>query len=282
MPPTPATPRPMPFEKYAPYVPIVLRDRTWPNRTIDKAPALVLGRPARRQPGADRPDGPVRKRRMFDELRGDGLQRDRGRLPSRQPARLRLRPPAHRGGPHPGRRDHPGPRPVPRRADRAHLRVHRRRATGDRPLLQLDEPAAAAGRVRTRAGRHRRHRRERRPAVPQVGGAPSRFGDPLRVLPGELHADRARVRHRDLRAGDGHHRAGGRPADHPQPAGDGRVLLPQRLRRRHRVVPAHDQPPPAGRAVAAPPQRSRLRRCRCRVRRDGGRRPRRGHAVRQR
>jgi hypothetical protein len=29
---------------------------------------LVLGRPARRQPGADRPDGPERKRRMFDLL----------------------------------------------------------------------------------------------------------------------------------------------------------------------------------------------------------------------
>ncbi|MEK0414777.1 MAG: hypothetical protein RL352_174, partial [Actinomycetota bacterium] len=28
----------MPFEKYAAYVPIVLSDRTWPNRTIDKAP----------------------------------------------------------------------------------------------------------------------------------------------------------------------------------------------------------------------------------------------------
>ena len=28
----------MPFEKYQPYVPIVLRDRTWPNHAIDKAP----------------------------------------------------------------------------------------------------------------------------------------------------------------------------------------------------------------------------------------------------
>ncbi len=30
-------------------------------------------------------------------------------------------------------------------------------------------------------------------------------------------------------------------ADHPEPAGDGRVLHPERLRRRHRVVPPHDQ-----------------------------------------
>ena len=45
------------------------------------------------------------------------------------------------------------------------------RAAGDRPLLQLDQPVAARGRVRPRQGRHRRHRRQRRPAVPQAGGA---------------------------------------------------------------------------------------------------------------
>ena len=115
-------------------------------------------------------------------------------------------------------------------------------AAGDRPLLQLDEPAAARGRVRSRPGRHRRHRRQRRQAVPQARAAAPEHGDPLRVLAGELHAHRAGVRRRDLRAGDGRHRAGRRPADHPQPAGDGRVLLPQRLRRRDRVVRAHDQP----------------------------------------
>ena len=66
MPPQPTTeipghrpdPRPMPFGKYAPYVPIVLTDRTWPNRVIDEGAAVVLGRPPRRQPGADRSDGP--------------------------------------------------------------------------------------------------------------------------------------------------------------------------------------------------------------------------------
>ncbi|MFM9132307.1 MAG: hypothetical protein ACKORY_06185, partial [Actinomycetota bacterium] len=26
------------FEKYSPWVPLVLTDRTWPNKTIDKAP----------------------------------------------------------------------------------------------------------------------------------------------------------------------------------------------------------------------------------------------------
>jgi hypothetical protein len=30
MPPQPANPKTMPFEKYVPYVPLDLRDRTWP------------------------------------------------------------------------------------------------------------------------------------------------------------------------------------------------------------------------------------------------------------
>ena len=38
MPPQPVTPKKMPFEKYAPFVPVVLHDRTWPDRVIDTAP----------------------------------------------------------------------------------------------------------------------------------------------------------------------------------------------------------------------------------------------------
>ena len=60
---------------------------------------------------------------------------------------------------------------------------------------------------------------------------------PLRVLARELHRHRARLRGRDLRGGDGRHRADPRPADHPEPAGDGRDVHAQRLRRRDRVVP---------------------------------------------
>ena len=56
------------------------------------------------------PMDPTRKRRMFDELVADGLQGDRGRLPVGEPARLRLHPPADRGGPDPRRRHDPGAR----------------------------------------------------------------------------------------------------------------------------------------------------------------------------
>ncbi len=38
MPPQNVTPKQMPFDKYKPWVPVVLTDRTWPNTTITKAP----------------------------------------------------------------------------------------------------------------------------------------------------------------------------------------------------------------------------------------------------
>ena len=107
------------------------------------------------------PMTPDRKRRMFELLVRHGLQGDRGRLPGRQPDRLRLRPPADRGGPGPRRRHDPGADPGPRRADRAHLRVPARRQAGDRAPLQLDQHPAAPRRLRLRPRRHRRHRRPR-------------------------------------------------------------------------------------------------------------------------
>ena len=38
MPPQNVVPKRMPFEKYRPWRPIVLEDRTWPNRRIERAP----------------------------------------------------------------------------------------------------------------------------------------------------------------------------------------------------------------------------------------------------
>ncbi len=36
--PTPVTPRPMPFARYAPFPPVGLADRTWPERVVERAP----------------------------------------------------------------------------------------------------------------------------------------------------------------------------------------------------------------------------------------------------
>ena len=74
MPPTPATPRPMSFDKYTPYVPLVLRDRTWPNRTIDKAPLWCSVDLRDGNQALIDPMDPVRKRRMFDEVVAMGFK----------------------------------------------------------------------------------------------------------------------------------------------------------------------------------------------------------------
>ena len=125
---------------------------------------LVLGRPARRQPGPDRPDGPGPQAPHVHPVGRHGLQGDRGRVPVGVPDRLRFPARDHRAGPDPRRRDHPGPRPVPRRTDRAHLRGAARCPLGHRPLLQLDVGAAAQGRLRPRARGDHRHRRPTPPA----------------------------------------------------------------------------------------------------------------------
>ena len=68
MPPQPATPKPMPFHKYRPQVPLVLADRTWPNRIIDHAPRWCSVDLRDGNQALIDPMDPERKRRMFDAL----------------------------------------------------------------------------------------------------------------------------------------------------------------------------------------------------------------------
>jgi 2-isopropylmalate synthase len=68
MPPQPATPKKMHFEHYAPFVPIVLDDRTWPDRVIDKAPIWCSVDLRDGNQALIDPMDPVRKLRMFEEL----------------------------------------------------------------------------------------------------------------------------------------------------------------------------------------------------------------------
>ena len=131
MPPKNVQPKKMPFEKYTPFLPLplVLPDRTWPNMRIEKAPLWCSVDLRDGNQALIDPMDPSRKLRMFNTLVQDGLQGDRGRLPVGEPARLRLRAPADRGRPHPRGRHDPGAHAVPRRTDRAHLRVDSRVAT---------------------------------------------------------------------------------------------------------------------------------------------------------
>ena len=68
MPPQPTIPKKMPFEKYTPFVPVVLTDRTWPNRTIDTAPMWCSVDLRDGNQALIDPMDPERKRRMFMAL----------------------------------------------------------------------------------------------------------------------------------------------------------------------------------------------------------------------
>ncbi|MEO6158101.1 MAG: 2-isopropylmalate synthase, partial [Ilumatobacteraceae bacterium] len=58
----------MPFQKYKPFRPIVLRDRTWPDRTIDKAPLWCSVDLRDGNQALIDPMDPERKMRMFETV----------------------------------------------------------------------------------------------------------------------------------------------------------------------------------------------------------------------
>jgi 2-isopropylmalate synthase len=68
MPPPPATPKKMPFEKYRPWQPLLLQDRTWPNRRIEQAPLWCSVDLRDGNQALIDPMDLERKRRMFDAV----------------------------------------------------------------------------------------------------------------------------------------------------------------------------------------------------------------------
>jgi 2-isopropylmalate synthase len=68
MPPPPVTPKRMPFGKYRPFVPLELRDRTWPDRKLTKAPRWCSVDLRDGNQALIDPMDPTRKRRMFEAL----------------------------------------------------------------------------------------------------------------------------------------------------------------------------------------------------------------------
>ena len=68
MPPANVTPKKMPFEKYQPWLPLVLDDRTWPNKRIEKAPLWCSVDLRDGNQALIDPMDIERKRRMFDTL----------------------------------------------------------------------------------------------------------------------------------------------------------------------------------------------------------------------
>ena len=74
MPPANVTPTKMPFEKYQPYVPIVLADRTWPDVVIDHAPRWCSVDLRDGNQALIDPMDPARKLRMFQALVAMGFK----------------------------------------------------------------------------------------------------------------------------------------------------------------------------------------------------------------
>ncbi len=68
MPPQPAQPNPMPFDKYEAFVPLTLTDRTWPDVVISKAPLWCSVDLRDGNQALIDPMDPTRKMRMFLEL----------------------------------------------------------------------------------------------------------------------------------------------------------------------------------------------------------------------
>ncbi|MCC6764232.1 MAG: 2-isopropylmalate synthase, partial [Deltaproteobacteria bacterium] len=68
------TKRPMPVDKYRPFTPVDIPDRTWPNRTITRAPLWCSVDLRDGNQALVEPMGPERKRRMFEALVAMGFK----------------------------------------------------------------------------------------------------------------------------------------------------------------------------------------------------------------
>ncbi|MGH9273694.1 MAG: 2-isopropylmalate synthase, partial [Acidimicrobiales bacterium] len=68
MPPEPVTPKRMSFDKYRPFLPLDLPDRTWPDTRIEQAPLWCSVDLRDGNQALIDPMDPARKRRMFDTV----------------------------------------------------------------------------------------------------------------------------------------------------------------------------------------------------------------------
>ncbi len=68
MAPEPVIPKKMPFEKYVPFLPLELPDRTWPDKRIEKAPLWCSVDLRDGNQALIDPMDPARKRRMFETV----------------------------------------------------------------------------------------------------------------------------------------------------------------------------------------------------------------------
>ena len=273
----------MPCHRYSPFKPVDLPDRTWPAKSITKAPRWLSTDLRDGNQALIDPMSPARKHKMFELLVRMGYKEIEVGFPASGQTDFdfvrelieedRIPDDVPDLGAHPG----------PGGPDRALGPVAGRRAHGHRAPLQRHRADLPQGRLPHRPRGVQGARRRGHPARDEVRRAlPGRHRLRLRVLAGDLHGHRAGLRARCLRRRHGRLAARTRPRDHPQPAVHGRAVHPERLRRPDRV----DEPEPAEPGPRLPvgphPQRPRHRGRRRRAGRAGRRRPDRGMPVRQR
>ena len=234
----------MPCHRYAPFKPVDLPDRTWPGKTIERAPRWLSTDLRDGNQALIDPMSPTRKRAMFDLLVAMGYKEIEVGFPSASqtdfdfvrelieadkiPADVRISVltqaredliersvqslvGARRATVHLYNATAPTFRKVVFRIDRDECK--QLAVAGTELVMKFAEQYLARHRLR------------------------------LRVLARDLHGHRAGLRPGDLRGGDGRLAAVRGPRDHPQPALHGRALHPQRVRRPDRV----DEPPSVSR-----------------------------------
>jgi 2-isopropylmalate synthase len=74
MPPSPVLPKSMPYARYTPYLPLQLKDRTWPDKRIDRAPLWCSVDLRDGNQALIDPMDPERKRRFWDVLLNVGFK----------------------------------------------------------------------------------------------------------------------------------------------------------------------------------------------------------------
>ena len=95
---------PMPFHLYRSHVPLVLRDRTWPDRQLTKAPQWASVDLRDGNQALIDPMDPDRKLRLFETLVGVGLKEIEVGFPSASQPDFDFQRTLIEDGPHPRRR----------------------------------------------------------------------------------------------------------------------------------------------------------------------------------
>ncbi len=197
----------MNISKYRAYQPIVLPDRQWPSRVIDKAPIWCSVDLRDGNQALIEPMGVERKNRMFRLLAEMGFKEIEVAFPSASQTDFDFVRSIIEGGAIPdGVAIQVLTQCRPELIERTFEAVKGAKKV-DRPLLQLDlDPAARGGVPHRHAGRDR-DRGRRREAGQGAGRGLSGHRLPVRVFARELYRHRARVCARNLRGGQGRHPA---------------------------------------------------------------------------